>query len=107
MNDVVARCRQMVEADPENELAWFTLGKALFDRGDYAQAREPLAAALARKADWMAAQILLARCEVYLGNREAARVALDRAQELARRQGHVGPLAQVEELLRQLASGPA
>jgi Tfp pilus assembly protein PilF len=102
MNDAIARGRRMVEQNPQNELARFSLGKALFDAGDYAGAKEHLAAALASKPDWMAAQILLARCEVYLGNKQAAKPALDRALELARAQGHVGPLAQVEELLRQL-----
>jgi tetratricopeptide (TPR) repeat protein len=104
-DDAIARCRQILEQDPENELSLFSLGKALFERGDYAEARPHFAAALARKPDWMAAQILAARCEVYLGNKVAARLALDRALVLAREQGHVGPLAQVEELLRQV--GPA
>ncbi len=102
MNEAVARQRRMVEQNPENELARFSLGKALFDEGDYAGAKEQLNVALAGRPDWMAVQILLARCELELGDKEAARPALERAQELARKQGHVGPLAQVEELLKQL-----
>ncbi len=102
MNDAITRHRRMVEQNPENELARFSLGKALFDEGDYAAAKEHLVTALASRPDWMAVQILLARCELALGNLEAARPALQRAQELARKQGHVGPLAQVEELLKQL-----
>jgi Tfp pilus assembly protein PilF len=102
MNDAMARARKMVELNPENELARFALGKGLFDQGQYAEAKEHLAAALAQQADWMAAQILLARCVLNLGDAQAARPALERAHELAKQQGHVGPLAQVEELLRQL-----
>jgi predicted Zn-dependent protease len=101
MNDAIARHRRMVEQNPGNELARFSLGKALFDAGDYTSAREQLLAALANRPDWMAVQILVARCELALGDLEAARPALQRAQELARKQGHVGPLAQVEELLKQ------
>jgi tetratricopeptide (TPR) repeat protein len=106
MNDAIARYQKMLEEDPDNDLTRFSLGKALFDQGDYAQAREHLSLALATRPDWMAAQILLARCWLYLGNKEAARPALERAHELARKQGHVGPLAQVEELLRQFEGKP-
>jgi Flp pilus assembly protein TadD len=102
MNDAIARHRKTLEANPDNELTRFSLGKALFDEGDFAGAREQLSLALASRPDWMVVQILLARCELNLGNKEAARPALERALDLARKQGHVGPLAQVEELLRQL-----
>jgi tetratricopeptide (TPR) repeat protein len=102
MNDAIARYLKMLEQNPDNELTRFSLGKALFDQKDYAAAREHLAAALAAKPEWMAVQILVARCDLYLGNKEAARPALERARELARKQGHVGPLEQVEELLRQV-----
>ncbi len=105
MNEAIARYQRMLEQDPENELARYSLGKVLFDEGDYTGARDHLGKALHTRPDWMAAQILRARCEVYLGNKPAARLELNRALDLARRQGHVGPLAQVEELLRQL--GPA
>jgi predicted Zn-dependent protease len=102
MNEAIARHQRMVEQNPDNELARFSLGKALFDEGDYAGAKEQLVAALAKRPDWMAVQILVARCELSLGDKEAARPALQRAQELARKQGHVGPLAQVDELIKQL-----
>ena len=104
MNEAIARHRRMVEQNPDNELARFSLGKALFDQRDYAGAKEQLVAALANRPDWMAVQILVARCDLSLGDKEAARPALQRAQELARKQGHVGPLAQVEELLKQLGT---
>ena len=102
MNEAIARFQKMIEENPENELTRFSLGKAFFDQGDYASAREHLAQAVASRPDWMAAQILVARCELNLGQNEAARASLERALDLARKQGHVGPLAQVEELLRQL-----
>jgi tetratricopeptide (TPR) repeat protein len=102
MNDAIERYRQRVEQDPEDELSRFSLGKALLELGDYAGAREQFSSALTIKPDWMAAHISLARCELCLGNKEAARPVLERARDLARRQGHVGPLAQVEEMLRQL-----
>ena len=101
MNDAIARYQKMLEQNPDNELTRFSLGKALFDEGDYAAAKEHLALALANKPDWMVVQILLARCELNLGNKAAAKPALERAKELAVKQGHIGPLAQVEELMKQ------
>jgi predicted Zn-dependent protease len=102
MNDAIARFSTMVQQSPDNELALFSLGKALFDQGDYTAAREHLRSAMVHQPDWMAAQILLARCDLLLGDKHAARSALEKAKILAQKQGHVGPLAQVEELMKAL-----
>ena len=92
----------MVAQFPQNELARFSLGKALFDRGELAEAKEHLAAALAKKPDWMLVQILLGKCDLALGDRTAAVAAFTRARELAVAQNHEGPLAEVEQLLSEL-----
>jgi len=105
MNDLLERHRRMVEQFPENELARFSLGKALFDAGQYQSARAELAKALEKKPDWMVAQILVARCDLHLGCLAEARAGLRRARELALAQKHEGPLAEVEQLLEDL--GPS
>lgn len=92
----------MVAQFPENELARFSLGKALFDRGDFAGAREHLVQALAKKPDWMAVQILVGKCDLELGDQAAAVAAFERARDLAEAQHHEGPLAEVEGLLADL-----
>jgi len=102
MNEIVERHRRLVAQHPGNELARFSLGKALFDAGQFAPAREHFAFALERKPDWMAAQILLGRCELALGNRAAAGRALERGHQLALRQRHQGPLEETRKLLAQL-----
>lgn len=102
MNDPLARQRQLVQQHPENELARFSLGKALFDRGDVAEAREHLERALARRPDWMVVQILLGKCDLAAGNAKAARRAFERALELAIAQHHEGPQAELETLLADL-----
>ena len=102
MSDPLARQRQMVAQHPNNDLARFSLGKALFDRAEFAEAREHFAVALARKPDWMAVQILLGKCDLSLGNRDAARTAFERARDLAVAQHHEGPLAEMEQLLADL-----
>ena len=102
MTDPLARQRHLVAQHPDNELARFSLGKALFDRGDFAGAREHLAAALERKPDWMVVQILIGKCDLSLGNRAAARNAFERARDLALAQNHEGPLAEMDQLLSEL-----
>jgi predicted Zn-dependent protease len=102
VSDPLARQRQMVAQFPQNELARFSLGKALFDRGDMAEAREHLAAALERRPDWMVVQILLGRCALAAGDRAAAIAAFTRARDLAIAQHHEGPLAEMEQTLSEL-----
>ncbi len=102
MNDTVARWQKLVEQQPHNELARFSLGKAWFDLGQFAAAREQFQIALARKPDWMVAQILIGKCEQALGNHGAAKPAFERALQLAIAQHHEGPQAELEELLAEL-----
>lgn len=102
MKEAIARCQKLLEQHPNNEVARFSLGKAYFDAGDFASAREQFEIALARKPDWMIVQILIGKCELHLGRRDAAEAALQRARQLAIEQKHDGPLAEVEQLLEEL-----
>ena len=70
--------RELVQRHPTNELARFSLGKALFDHGEFKEASEHLGVALERKPDWMVVQILLGKCALAAGDRDGARAALDR-----------------------------
>lgn len=100
--DLLARQRQLASQHPDNPLARFSLGRTLFDRAEFAEARQHLGAALAGKPDWMAVQILIGKCDLELGDPTAARSAFERARELALAQHHEGPLAEVEALLDDL-----
>ena len=102
MNDAVARWQKLVEQQPNNELARFSLGKAWFDLCQFTAAQEQFQIALTRKPDWMVAQILIGKCEQALGDNGAAKPAFERALQLAIAQHHEGPQAEMEELLREL-----
>jgi tetratricopeptide (TPR) repeat protein len=102
VNATVERYQKMLEQFPNNELARFSLGKAYFDAGDFAKAKEQLDLALAKKPDWMVVQILIGKCELALGKRNAARDAFARAKQLAIDQNHEGPLAEMEQALAEL-----
>jgi tetratricopeptide (TPR) repeat protein len=102
MNDPFARQRDLVAGHPRNELARFSLGRALHDAGDLVGAREHLSVALSLKPDWMVVQILLGRCDLAEGRTTEAIVAFERALQLAVSQHHEGPQAELEELLSEL-----
>ena|ERR1043166_9273612 len=102
MNEIIARYEKMVEQFPENELARFSLGKALFDAGDFPRAKEQFAAALAKKPDWMVVQILIGKCDLALGKTACAKAAFERALQLAIEQNHEGPQMEMEQALAEL-----
>ena len=102
MNELIERHRARVKLYPENELARFSLGKALFDAQEFAAAKVELGIALARKPDWMVVQILIGKCALALGDPAAARVAFVQARVLAIAQHHEGPRAELDQLLAEL-----
>src|SRR5215218_1143279 len=102
MSDI-ARYEQMVAQFPQNELARFSLGKALFDAGDFAKAKEHFEAALAKKPDWMVIQILIGKCDLSLGNKASAKAAFEKALQLAIDQNHEGPQLEMETALAELS----
>jgi len=104
MNETVTRYEKMVEQFPQNELARFSLGKALFDAGELPRAKEHLEIALAKKPDWMVVQILIGKCELSLGNPASARAAFEKALRLAIEQNHEGPQMEMEQTLAEMDS---
>jgi Flp pilus assembly protein TadD len=100
--DPIAHFSSLLAQSPDDELARFSLGKAYFDAGQFGPAKEQLELALAIKPTWMAAQILLGKCELALGDRAAAKTALSRAHQLAKIQNHPVPLAETRQLLAEL-----
>jgi tetratricopeptide (TPR) repeat protein len=101
MNDI-ARHEQVVAQYPQNELARFSLGKALYDDGQFERAKEHLQAALNKKPDWMVVQILIGKCDLALGHHASARAAFERALQLAIDQNHEGPQAEMEAAIAEL-----
>lgn len=100
--DRIARYTALLEAQPANDLARFSLGRAFYDAGRFAEAAEAFRACLQRKPDWLVAALLLGRCELELGHRAEAKQCLENARQLAADQGHDGPLREANELLASL-----
>lgn len=102
MNATIERSLKLLEQYPSNELARFSLGKAYYDLGQFALAKEQFVLALDRKPDWMAVRILTGKCDLSLGDRPAAIASFQQARQLALTQNHEGPLAEMDELLAEL-----
>jgi uncharacterized protein HemY len=102
MNETIDRYEKMVAQFPQNELARFSLGKALFDAKEFQRAKEQFQVALARKSDWMMVQILIGKCDLALGDKSAAKAAFQNALKLAIEQHHEGPQLEMEQALAEL-----
>jgi len=102
MQERIAGYRAKVEGNPDNELLRFSLGKALYDAGQPGEAEEHLKVALEKKPDWMVVTMLLAQCALKREDRAAARGYYEHALELAVKQKHEGPEAEIRAALQLL-----
>jgi tetratricopeptide (TPR) repeat protein len=101
-NEKVDRFRALAEKDPANPLHRFALAQACLAAGDYAAAEAAFARCLQLKPDWMVAAIKRGRCLIDLKRWEEARASLELAGDLAQKQGHDEPWAEIRELMAQL-----
>jgi len=92
----------LVARHPENELFRFSLAQALLNESRPADALEHLAACAGRKPDWMMPRILLGKTLLGLGRKAEARPWLEEALQLAERQNHDDPAAEMRALLAEL-----
>ena len=98
----IARFRALAEKEPDNPLHQFALAQALLGAGDHAQAERAFGRCLELKPDWMVAAIKRGRCLVELKRWDEARGCLELAGDLAQKQGHDEPWAEIRELMAQL-----
>jgi len=102
ISDRIARFAELVAREPDNPLHSFALAQACLGAGDFAAAEAAYARCLRLKPDWMVATIKRGRCLIELERWDEARAALDLGAELATRQGHDEPWAEIRELMTQL-----
>jgi len=101
---LIARYQTLLQQRPGDELALFSLGKALFDAGRFEEAEKHLQEALAAKPDWMVVAMLLAKCALHRGDQAAARKLYDAALGFAIAQHHEGPEEEIRHALAQLGA---
>ena len=100
----VSKYQALIEAQPDNELLQFSLGKALFEAERFEEAAIHLRLALEKKRDWMATAILLAQCAARKDNVNLARQYYEYALPLAIAQNHQGPEAEIRQALSVLTN---
>lgn len=101
---LIERYQGILKQSPGDELALFSLGKALFDAGRFPEAEAQLKQALAAKPDWMVVAMLLARCALHRGDKPAAKKLYEDALGFAIAQHHEGPEEEIRTALQHLAA---
>jgi Flp pilus assembly protein TadD len=101
---LIDRYQALLQQRPGDELALFSLGKALFDAGRFPEAETHLQAALRAQPDWMVVTMLLARCALHRGDQDEARRLYQDALGFAIAQHHEGPEEEIRHALAHLAA---
>jgi len=99
----IQKARSLVERFADRSPPHFSLARALHDAGDVAGAERSYAAAARLQPDLLMAWLHRAECLLEIGQLDDAWTCATRARELARSQGHSGPLAEADELLDAIA----
>ena len=102
----IAQFKKMAEADPNNELGHFSLGKAYLDGGEYEQALGPLKRAIELAPTTSKAYQLLALAYRGAVDVPAALVTLRKGIEVATQRGDLMPRNQMATLMRELGETP-
>lgn len=101
-DDRIALFRALLDDDPDNELAHFSLAQALFELERHAEAEPHFRRTCELQPDHMLAYLRRAECLHALGRGVEARPLLRQTIALARAQNHVGPRLDAEELLAEI-----
>src|SRR3974377_146062 len=103
MNDLAARIeqfRKMAEADPENELGHFSLGRALFDAGNTAEAAKSFQRVISLNPNIGKVYQLLAQAQLQLGQRDLAIQTLQTGARTAHNRGDFLPKNDMLKMLK-------
>jgi predicted Zn-dependent protease len=98
----IERFRALAEKDPANPLHAFALAQACLGAEAWDEAEQSFARCLQLKPDWMVAAIKRGRALLELKRWDEARASLELGAELAQKQGHDEPWAEIRELMALL-----
>ena len=103
--DRVAQLRKFIEVSPREPFPRYALALELKGQGDPQGAAAELETLLRQAPDYLAAYLQLGTLLQALGRMGEARGALERGQEVARRQGNGHTLSELTTALEALGSG--
>ncbi len=98
--------RNMAEADPENDMAHFNLGKICFEMQDFPEAERSLRKAIELNPGHAQARRYLGQMLAGTGRRDEAIAALGEAVSLAHERGEFAVRKQAQDALRSLGVEP-
>jgi len=104
--DRIAQFEKMASADPTNEMAHFSLGKAYLDAGRHAEAARSLERCIELSPDMSKAFQLCGQAMLGAGWADKAVEVLNRGYETAARKGDLMPRNAIAELLRGVGREP-
>jgi Fe-S cluster biosynthesis and repair protein YggX len=105
-DDRIEQFRKMAEADPENELGHFSLGRALLDAGQPREAVGSLRRVIEINPQNSRAYHLLAAAQKEAGDPGAALATLRKGLEIAHGRGDLMPRNDMAALMRELGEEP-
>lgn len=103
-DDRIARFKSMTEADPTNELGFFSLGRAYIDAGQNAEAVPALQRVLALNAGFSKAYALLGIAQKAAGDTPGAIDTLTRGYRVANDKGDLMPRNDMAAMLKELGA---
>ena len=94
--------RKLLQRDPDNPMVLYSLGNELFKEGAYAEARDRLRRAVEEKPDYSVAYRMLGRAHYELGAYAEAREIFGRGREVARENGDLQTVKEIDVFMRRL-----
>ena len=105
MSDIerrIAQFQNMAQADPENEMAHFSLGKALFDAGRFAESAQSFLRCTELAPSMSKAYQLAAESSIKAGDKDMAAQVATRGFAIAAERGDLMPKNAMADLLKSL-----
>ena len=94
--------RKLLEKDPDNPMILYSLGNELFREDRYEEARDLLRRAIENKPDYSVAYRMLGRAHYELHENTGARNAFLKGKEVARENGDLQTVKEIDVFLRRL-----
>jgi predicted Zn-dependent protease len=96
--------KKLLAMDPNDDVAWFGLGKAYLDDGNFEEAARALAQCVTVKPSYSAAYLALAQCLKQLNRLDECRRACRQGIEVSAKNGDAMVTKQLEALQNTLGS---
>lgn len=94
--------RRLLDRDPDNPMVLYSLGSELFKEKKYPEAREHLKRAVENKPDYSVAYRMLGRTLYELREDKAARRTFEKGREVARGNGDLQTVKEIDVFMRRL-----